>query len=1362
MKKTKEQKNKIIKSFSVVGLNEEQLHYYSEDDKSKNLYIQNIDILVKKLFTTKNVITRGEEKWHRVLKDSDTWFRIQYTSKYNTPITDFKIIGCKFDENENCLLIDKKYFMKGFYPIRITRIKDNDETASDSGFESNNNDNNLKNIVSILDEYIPDYIPKDEKEKDNNNPIKIPKEFDAKEIMNLPVKNNAGVILVSRKFNCLPLKLIQIQHLKENNYQFKRSKHKSPFLNKFSPEVLDEFPPRDSVNNNVSMFCFPEGVTISDKEIQPTKFNFVLTDEVGERTFGSVLIFWEKMKRSMRNSIEPRYDEEIQKTKEEIEKEKIELEKEIKEKKLKGEKVDEIKEISNEKLKDYYVPKALCILSKFPFFSNCQLFLKELYKIFNSSSSLIPLERAICGFVDSLYKQSYDKLIRFSIQNKNIDFYFIPNYGNEWDINDKYLETLFNVLSTDIITTAWQGLLLEKKLFLICSSKETLNQVAHSFLTLLYPFKWIHTYIPILPEKLKAFTESPMPLIFGIPFQIDLNELPDDSLIININKNCFENYREEIPKLTGKLKTVLEKKLNKLKEKYQIDKPEDTDKWMDYLDEIDPKNIPEKANKIDPGEIRDVFYDVFIHMFKNYRKYFNWKKDNDKEKDKEKDKKKEQEEDEDEDEEDEAPIEFKREIFLKDHNSSDDGSFLSMFCDTALFSQFISSISITQQDGSTKFFFECIKKGRDKNKVFLPNIIPKDIYLAPKIKIDDLNGKNYFHSTFPKLDPNLYIIYEEPAKPYKSKFIFLKDEWCYDPSKLKKKDWPKYFLYLIYEIWYNFFSFSIHFYQKTQIEPLMDYAIFLLKDLIEKKKITPTRNLFSKMFKACGRNELNSYLKQVLFLANKVYKKSGSSLFQNAYLNGLYALTENIGSNNALILSLTNSIFNATAAKQNIVDDITSHNIDYYTYFDKFIFLTVKYCPYCTKNIQKIKFISMEELLAGFNKNFDKLDSICPNCLNVISSNIYYLNKNDTKLEIKTFQLITPFKLINEIDKINKINGEHTFYLQNKFENNKIIDIYINIIFYFKLFDLPLFVLYIENDNKKFEDYILKEIEENNFRKNTPQKKSSKKGVSPDKHSKRLDLSSENKTTSGIGGTTDSLSMISGKTGSNIGISYLENELWKEIYLKNQNNIKLTGDKIGTEDRSHLMLRIKDMKSVLSEITSYFVSSFKEKLEEHLIEIGFNSEIKEKESINLNFSSINNDNNNDVDNESPFKIETEEKKNKIHKNRPQSVDWKRYGAYSSDNYNKSNNNRPNSIIPNYESNAFDAITKENREGNLNSISNKRQSLKLPAGFNQIGQLKDPNDEKSKVFGQSIKKLFSFKKKGKPNNNNNNNNIRESK
>ena len=1326
MKKTLDIKDKIIKSFCVVGLNKEQLQIYNDTEKSKK-YVQNLDILVKKFQTTKNQLVRGEEKWFRVMKDSDVWFRVQYTQEYNQPITDFKMVGCKYDENENCLFIDKKYINQGYYPIRITIVKDNDESISTANSSGNNEVSNLKDIVSILDEYIPST------DNSNNDFVKIPKEFNAKEIMNMPVKNNAGVILVNRKLNSLPFSLVQIKHLNDNNYQFQRTKHKiSPFKYKYNPEMLDQYPPKDSFNNSISMFCFPEGIHILEKPMPPNKFSFILTDEVGERTYGSVLIFWEKMKTDMRYSMEPIYLEEIEKTKEEIEKEKIDLEIEIKEKKEKGENVDENKEINQYKLKEYYVPKALCILSKFPFFSNCSLFLKELYKIFTSSSTLIPLERAICGFVDSLYKRSYNELIRFTIQNQNIDFYFIPNYGKDWDINDQYLETLFRVLNIDIIKTAWQGLLLEKKLFLICSSKETLIHVAHSFVTLLYPLKWIHTYIPILPEKLKAFTESPMPLIFGIPFDISLDDLPDDGLIININKNCFEKYGEEIPRLTGKLKTVLDNKINKLKEKYKIEKPTQTDIVMDYLDEIEPKNIPENINKIDPADIRDVFFDVFVHMFKNYSKYFI---------NKGKDKKKEQEEEENEEEENQEIIEFKRERFLADHNSSDEGSFLSMFCDTALFTQFINSALIIHQDGSIKFFFECVKKGRDRNKPFLPNIIPKNIILAPQIKIDDLNGKDFFNATFPKLNPNLYIKSEVPIKPYKSKFLFQKDEWCYDYTKLKKKEWPKYFLYIIYEIWYHFFSFSIHFYGKGKIDLLMNYAIFLLEDLINKKKITPTKNLFSKMFKACGKNGLSSYVKEVLNLANKVYKKSGA-LFQNSYLNGLYALTESIGSNNALTISYSNSIFNCTMAKQNIIEEISSYNFDYFSVFDNYIFLTEKYCPYCSKNIQKMKFISIEELLAGFNKDINKLDSICPHCLTVISSDLYYVNKENKKLEMKKFTLFTPFKLINTIDEINKNSGELYFYTKKKLENYK-IDLYLNIIFYFKLFDLPLFVLYIENDSKIFEENILKEIDENIARKNTPIRKSTKKGISPDKRARQhLDSSADNKSLSGVGaGTVESLSIISGKSSSSIGISYMENELWKDIYLKNQNEIKLTGDKIGTENKNNLILRIKDMKLVLGDITSYFVYTYKEKLDNYLIEVGFNDEIKEKESINTNPITVTNEN---ISNDN-ISIDEPNKKNKIHKERPQSCDRKKYEGIKNEGYNK-NNNKDNNYINNYYSNAFEAIMQENRQEPTNRNSNRRrQSIKLESGFSQINQL-DPNHEKSKGFGSTFKKFFSFKKK----------------
>ena len=1323
MEITIDKKNKIIKSFCVVGLNEneEQLNYYNDDNQS-NVYIKNIDILVKKIPTNKNIYTKDEEKWYRVNKGSDTWFRIQTTKEYNNPITDFKIFGCTYDEKENCLLIDKKHFKAKYYPIRATIINDNTE---------NNKDETDK--LRILDEYVPDIL---QEYKEDNNLIKIPKEFNIKDIMNLPVKNNAGVILVSREYNNLPLKAIQIQHLKDNTYQFKRSKNKSPFLNKFNPEVIDQYPPSDNYNNSVAMFCFPEGINILEKKIFPTKFNFVLTDEVGERTYGSVLIFWEKLKDNIRKSIEPFYNEMVEKTKEEIDMEKIENEE-------KGEKE---KEIKTTKLKDYYAPKALCILSKFPFFSNNIMFLKELYKIFDSSSTKFPLERVICGYVDSLYKQSYDKLIRFNIRNENIDFYFIPFYGKDWDINDKYLETLFRVLSIDIIATAWQGLLLEKKLFLICSSKETLLQVSHSFVTLLFPFKWIHTYIPILPEKLKAFIESPMPLIFGISFNIDINDLPDDSLIININKNCFEKYGEEIPKLTGKLKNVLEKKLKNLKDKYKIDNPNNSDIWMDYLDQVEPKTKPESINTIDPGEIRDVFYDVFLHMFKNYQKYFIW--------DKEKGKKKLKEENEnDNEEEEEEPIEFKRETFLKDLNSSDDGSFLSMFCDTALFNQFITSLSLIQQDRSVHYFFECIKKGKGKNQVFLPNTIPEEVIFAEKIKINDLKEKDYFYGTFPKLDPKLYIHYEAPKKPYNPKFVFQKDEWCYNPMKIKKRDWPRYFLYLIYEIWFNFFSFSIHFYAKSRIEPLMNYAINLLRDLIIQKKITPTKNLFSKMFKACGRNGLSQYIKEVLELANKVYSKSGINLFQNSYLNGLYALSGNVNQNNTITMSLNNTTYNTISNTKSIIEDITSHNSVFYSYFDNFIFLTQKYCPFCTKNVEKITFITIEELLAGFNKDINKLDSICPNCLTVVSSNIYYLDKSQKKVELKEFNLYTPIKMINDLEFINENFGEYSFYLSNILENPKRIELYINIIFYFKLFDLPLFVLYIENDQHNFEENILKDLEDNLFRKNSPKKKRTKEGLSPIKRGKmNLDTSEDNKSLSGTGTQSkDSLSLVSGKSGSSTGLSYMEKELWKDIIVKNIGKFVLTGDKIGTEDRNSLLSKTRCMKSVLNDIISYFISSYKEKLEEYLNDSEFYNEIKGKDSLNSNSiieTTINSETN---IGKNPFNDESNKNK-QIHRNRPQSYDRKKYEGFSSDDYNKKIN-----INNYYDSNAFDAIINENRKDI--DIRSDRKSSKLPKGFNQINQLNYPNDNKSKGFGNTFKKFFSFGTNKKKNTNNDN---RESK
>ena len=231
---------------------------------------------------------------------------------------------------------------------------------------------------------------------------------------------------------------------------------------------------------------------------------------------------------------------------------------------------------------------------------------------------------------------------------------------------------------------------------------------------------------------------------------------------------------------------------------------------------------------------------------------------------------------------------------------------------------------------------------------------------------------------------------------------------------------------------------------------------------------------------------------------------------------------------------------------------------------------------------------------------------------------------------------------------------------------------------------------------------------------------------------------------------------ITGKTSNNIGLSCLEKEIWKDIILQNRDKITLTGDKIGTEDKNDLSNRIKFMKSVLTDITSYFVSYYKGKLETFLNENGYYNDIKEKESLSTINNTTNNSNISNIDNNEKENTIIEENK-KIRKTRPQSYDKKRYEGLSSDNYNKKNNINYNNNFINYESNAFDAIIKENREGIENSTDRKKGDI--PQGFNYANQLNDPNDMRAKGFGSSIKRFFSFKKKTK---NNNVNKFRESK
>jgi len=135
----------------------------------------------------------------------------------------------------------------------------------------------------------------------------------------------------------------------------------------------------------------------------------------------------------------------------------------------------------------------------------------------------------------------------------------------------------------------------------------------------------MHTLIPILPEKSKVFLESPVPVIMGIPFKnFKYDDFPCDSIVVNLDSKKIEKYQDRLPPLPFKVHQNMLKKLEKFKNKYnnienlgKIQLADEVFNCQDFNEGNDSKENP-----FSPLEIRDVFYESFLIIFKNYEKYF--------------------------------------------------------------------------------------------------------------------------------------------------------------------------------------------------------------------------------------------------------------------------------------------------------------------------------------------------------------------------------------------------------------------------------------------------------------------------------------------------------------------------------------------------------------------------------------------------------------------------------------------------------------------------------------------------------------------------------------------------------------------
>ena len=218
--------------------------------------------------------------------------------------------------------------------------------------------------------------------------------------------------------------------------------------------------------------------------------------------------------------------------------------------------------------KNYYLPYALSIWSPV---NNCEAFktiLTEFYRIMKSTNkdiannSLINYHNLefihmIIFLTDIILPPNNTKMVlNFHFSSIELTFPSMSEIPN----NEEYIQLLFDCLEISAIIKLWCSVLCEKHIIFLANQGYLLFAITQGLLSLIFPFTWLYTYIPILPMSLIDYLDSPIPYIIGmLGNTIDINELNEkfpghvicDLNSSTINKNgisFLSNIEEDIIK----------------------------------------------------------------------------------------------------------------------------------------------------------------------------------------------------------------------------------------------------------------------------------------------------------------------------------------------------------------------------------------------------------------------------------------------------------------------------------------------------------------------------------------------------------------------------------------------------------------------------------------------------------------------------------------------------------------------------------------------------------------------------------------------------------------------------------------------
>ena len=414
-------------------------------------------------------------------------------------------------------------------------------------------------------------------------------------------------------------------------------------LKSMKPEIIMRYPLKDTeeveINNMAATLCFPTGIKLCHEknELKPNKMDdylALMTNRLGKRLYIMTFHFYLKMKKE---EFDKKYEKYPLKFK------LMELNQKIND--INYDKIDDSTYNVFEEMKickefeyrtNVHIPYCLALISKYPYIRQMKQSIKCIFKIIEKQvkDKNLKLNELLMYLIHSIPIPNINSFIKFplpfismeeQINKKNNLIMIEPPKFKDMNILNCNICELLNIFRIKNIIRIFRLLLFEKKIVFIDDDFSRLSNIMNSFLSLIYPFQWVHVYIPIMTIPMIKYLETFLPFLVGIHSSF----IPLIKTILSKNSNEKEQVflifvEEDKIRISDFFKE--DKKMRK--SHYLHKNLTNLPIWLYILLDHLLKGIKSKMKSIKNEEVQQLnfeiqnsFIEIFVEMFADYNKY---------------------------------------------------------------------------------------------------------------------------------------------------------------------------------------------------------------------------------------------------------------------------------------------------------------------------------------------------------------------------------------------------------------------------------------------------------------------------------------------------------------------------------------------------------------------------------------------------------------------------------------------------------------------------------------------------------------------------------------------------------------------